>query len=56
MKKFNLIPLFVFHSIVLGAISVSGQTTSSVKGRIEGASQGHGLNVILSNENILLDV
>ena len=42
--------------MVFGYVSVNGQTTSSVKGRIEGASQGHGLSVILSNENILLDV
>ena len=37
--------------MVFGYVSVSGQTTSSVKGRIAGASQGHGLSVILSNEN-----
>ena len=42
--------------MVFGYVSVNGQTTSSVKGRIAGASQGHGLSVILSNENILLDV
>jgi hypothetical protein len=56
MKTYNLILLFLFHIIVLGSVSVSGQTISSVKGRIEGASQGHGLSVILSNENMLLDV
>ncbi|MCS5610956.1 MAG: hypothetical protein NZ961_11105, partial [Candidatus Poribacteria bacterium] len=46
----------MIYVMVFGYVSVSGQTTSSVKGRIEGASQGHGLSVILSNENILLDV
>ena len=56
MKIFNLILLCMIYVMVFGYVSVNGQTTSSVKGRIEGAGQGHGLSVILSNENILLDV
>ena len=56
MKIVKLVLLCMIHIMVFGYVSVNGQTTSSVKGRIEGASQGHGLSVILSNENILLDV
>ena len=43
----------MIYVMVFGYVSVNGQTTSSVKGRIEGAGQGHGLSVILSNENII---
>ena len=56
MKIVKLVLLCMIHIMVFGYVSVSGQTTSSVKGRIVGASQGHGLRVILSNENVLLDV
>ena len=54
MKK--LINLCTIYLCCFVAASVLGQSTSSVKGRVVGASEGHGLRAILSNEKVLLDV